>query len=78
MSHLHPQCPQERGRCFPGHQHEVFRHLWGPAVCITICDIPEALMPSPEVHTYINTNHGQKQVMQMCEQAACTFLLLFA
>ena len=45
---------------------------------ITICDIPEALMPSPDVHTYINTNHGQKQVMQMCEQAACTFLLLFA
>jgi len=76
---------------------------------ITISGIPEALMPSPEVHlekkrkdyafwrqfnekpsiipgcpgevhSYINTNHGQKQIKQLCEQqqAACTLLLLFA
>ena len=35
-------------------------------------------MPSPEIHTYIDTSHGQKQIKQICEQqqGACTILLL--
>ena len=42
-------------------------HLWYPAACVDstlpVTYIPEAVMPSVEVHKYIKTSYGQKQAV---------------
>ena len=56
-------------------------HLWYPAVCVDstlpVTYIPEAVMPSVEVHKYIKTSYGQKQAVYGQQQGACTFVLLY-